>query len=322
MRKGIQILRARIGLVSNNPYLIDDLQFYLMNTDFREVKEIDFSTEMDSYIYINDEKGIPLRVQINKDTISVNGGLLGLDERIKDRRYSLFGNLGLLPRYALYLLEAKYDIFSYHAAAIYDEKRALLFIIIGGPGSGKTCFLLNAIEKGLKIFSTELVHFKVAGRSSPIFYKGSLADNVRVGNLKYDYPKAQEMLKVNLPQVGDEWGTQAWAVDMKSFQTSFDELENPDVIIVFPHIEHKWDKTIKEEIENEEVLKKALFDNVSAKIGQSFVLYESLPISGLDSEESVEKRMENVEEFLDKGNIKRVVRITTGARDCLKEVIE
>lgn len=322
MRKGIRILKTRIGLVSNNPYLIDDSQFYLMDTDFREVKEIDFSTEMDSFIYINDEKGILPKVQITDERISVNGDLSGLNENIKDRRYGLFGNLGLLPRLALYLLETRYDIFSYHAAAIYDERKALFFIIIGGPGSGKTCFLLNAIEKGLKIFSTELVHFKIAGRGSPIFYKGPLADNIRVGNLKYDYPKAREMLKVDLPEIRDEWGTQVWDVDMSGFQTSFDELEDPAIIIVFPHVEHKWDKTIKGQIEDKRVLKKSLFDNISEKIGKSFVLYESLPMSGLDSEESVDRRMENVEGFVDKANIKKVVRITTGAGDYIMDLIE
>ncbi len=43
---------------------------------------------------------------------------------------------------------------------------------------------------------------------------GSLYDNIRLGNLIYDFPRANERLKVEIPPVADVWGHKI-AIDMR-----------------------------------------------------------------------------------------------------------
>jgi len=135
------------------------------------------------------------------------GNFLELEKEAKDSRFSLLGNEGLFFRFVLKIMESKFNIFSLHACSLFDEKTERFFIICGGAGSGKTAFISKGIEAGLKIFSTEMTHFDLWSAGKLKFYKGSLLDNIRIANLKYDYPNIYERLELNLPEAEDEWGT-------------------------------------------------------------------------------------------------------------------
>jgi len=315
VKKGIQVLKARIGLISNEPSLIEKNNFYLMETDFREIKEISFDGNFDAYLYIYDFPDMPAKIiRDGKDIIAL-GDFSKLHKEAKDLRYSLLGNEGLLYRYILNILEEKHNIYSFHSAVLFNEENEILYIIAGGAGSGKTVFLLNAIEKNLKIFSTEMGHFKIK-EGNVIFYKGSLFDNVRIENLKEDFPNASKVLGLDRISIKSNWGKVT--LDLRRFQTEFDEIKNPKIFLIFPHVEKERKEIIKKEIKDERDKIKFIFDNISQKPGETILLYEKIPIYGFDTETSLKKRIENVKDFLKYANLKGFFSLVGGIKNCFE----
>lgn len=322
-KKIIQICEANLKLVSNKKELLTFKKGVIadIETDFYKAKELRGpSTSVDAYFYIIDEDSQP-RVHISSDTIIAQGNLLELERKAKDIRFSLLGNEGLFYRFALKVLEDVHDIFSFHACSMFDEEKEQLYIICGGAGSGKTAFLLKGIEVGLKIFSTEMTHFKFQSTGKLRFYKGSLLDNIRVGNLKYDYPKAREMLNIDLPQVKDEWDAKI-VTDLSQFQVPSDHLNNPQIFLVFPHIEQEKRESIVNEIKDKKVISKRLYDNISSKIGETILLYEKIPVAGLDTPLSAKRRLQAVNKFTQYGKLQKAVNVIAGTKNCLKGVKE
>jgi len=323
VEKVIQICEVNIKLVSNKRELLVFKKGVIadIETDFYKAKEVRIpSTGVDAYFYIIDEDSEP-RVQVGSNVIIAQGNLLELEKKAKDLRWSLLGNEGLFYRFVLKILEDNHKIFSFHACSLFDEEKEQLYIICGGAGSGKTAFLLKGIEVGLKIFSTEMTHFKFQSSGKLTFYKGSLLDNVRVGNLKYDCPKACEMLKLELPQVKDGWGTKM-VVDFSQFQAPANYLDNPQIILVFPHIEQEKRESIVNEVKNKRVISKCIYDNISSKIGETILLYEEVPVDGLDTPSSAKRRFQAIHKFTQYRKLQKALNVIAGTRNCLKGVRE
>lgn len=320
--EGVKVLKTSIGLIANISNLIDPSRFYLLETNFNQVEEIEFTESMDSYFYLFNQEGINPSVQLEGNRVAITGDISRVEEDVSDRRYTLFGNLGLFSRYVLCLLESKYDIYNPHSAGLYDPKSEEFILVSGGAGSGKTCFLLRAIEEGMEIFNTEFAHVEIKPDSPPVFYKGALRDNIRVGNLKYDYPEAKERLGIELPQVEDEWGEQMWNVDLSEFQTDFDRIEDPKLKVVFPHIERNWEGVLKQKLSDTTKLKKNLFDNISEKVALPFILGDEIALPGLNFDSNDQRRFKALDHFVKQANIQKAISLTGGTSINLKEVIK
>lgn len=321
-RRGIRVIEAKIALISNNKELIykseyfsDKIQQSLL-TDFHSIKDIELDSVIDSEVYIIDQfKGGP-EIILSGDNVYAIGDFSRLEKEVLDRRYTLFGNTGFLYRYIIVCLEKYHDIYSFHASAIYDESNNELYIIVGGAGAGKTCYLLSAIEKGWKIFSTEMTHFRLEERGC-VFFKGSLFDNVRVGNFIFDYPSSAKILGLKLPDVKDIWGTKI-AVDMKGVQVEEDELKNPKIRIIYPKVEAGRDRAIITDISQRKRLIRILFENATEKSGTTVLLYETLPMPSLDSFDLMIKRVKTMEKFIDSMDIISAENILCGPKNCLE----
>ena len=189
---GIQILKATVGIRSNAKALLptfpQTIEVKSLLTDFAKMVEIPCSGELDGHIVLENKPAGPATFEFSKHKALFHGPLLELEDSASDLRFSLWGNQGFLYRFILFLLEEKHRIYSLHACGLFDEKRNFLYVIVGGAGSGKTVYLLSGIAKGLKLFSTETVHFKIEGNEL-IWFKGSLVDNVRLGTLIQDFPQ-------------------------------------------------------------------------------------------------------------------------------------
>lgn len=316
-RKAINILGVKIGLESNNLRLLPHLplrpEYESLLTDFHRVEEIEPSKGIDATVTMID-KDEPLSLDISPEKITITGPLELLIAETSDLRYSMFGNEGLLFRYTLCLLERNHNIFSFHACGLYDSAKEHLFVIPGAVGSGKTCLVLKGLELGLELFSVEMVHFKVESKGIT-FYKGALVDNIRIGNLKYSYPDISEKLKVKCPETEDEWGKKI-AVDLGKFQCGKSELFSPKLTILFPHIEEERARSQTIIERSERKVLRLLFENASQKIGETFLMYEKIPVSCLDNHNAGEKRLKNIRLFLERGRIDRIVSIVAGAQNC------
>ena len=323
-KKAIKILELSIGLLSNRRELLPELplkaEYESLLTDFHKVEELKFSGELDSYLIIIDEETMTPVINIFPDRIIASGSFLKLTSETDDLRFSLFGNEGLIFRYALMLIEEKYGIYSYHACSMYDERTERLFIVCGSAGSGKTCLILRGLELGLKLFSTEMTHFEVKDGKIH-FYKGSLVDNIRIGNLKYSYPDIHKQLDIELPKTTDEWGKKI-AVDLRKFETPFDEITNPEIVVLFPHIEEKRDKVhLSDMRDKNRVVFRLLFNNATEKIGEEVLLYESIPVAGLDSPVGRKRRLGAIKNFMEKGQLVKILKLVAGSQNCWDGVL-
>jgi hypothetical protein len=319
-KRAFRILKTSFGVVANRPELIPDMFFSVyfesLLTDFHTVEPVEYSDDLDFYITMQDEPDAPFEIKVEDEKISLAGPILQTTNEASDLRFTLFGNEGLLFRYVLAFLEKKYNTYSFHACSLYDEKNNHMYIAPGGAGSGKTCLILKGLELGLKIFSTEMTHFSF--ENGLTLYKGSLVDNIRVGNLKYSYPEAAKKLKFDLPETKDEWGKKI-PVDLQNEQTKFDSIDKTKITIILPHVEEGRDKCIATDVKNSKVAQKALFDNLSQKIAENVVLYDNTPINGFDKAELMKKRFSAAGRFLN--HVNRVTKLIAGSQNCWEGIL-
>jgi len=320
-KQALKISSATIGISSNNPELLlqlpQKIEVKSLLTDFHAVEEIPFSENLDGYIEIEDSE-TPLQYTRNNCTFKIKGPLSRLHQRASDLRYSLWGNQGLLYRFTLYLLEKKHRIYNLHACALYNQDDNSLYVIIGGAGSGKTVYLLSGLEKGLKLFSTETVHFQIKNSFSTWFI-GSLVDNIRYGTLIYDFP--QFFPKVAPPSQDKVWQEKI-ALDLSTYKTSFSKITDPnEIYLIFPRLEEGRKRLITNTVENENKAIKMLFDNISQKLSETFILYDSIPVRGFEEEETSYQRLKNLQHLIKLPNLSQIAIRLSNPKNCWENLI-
>ena len=289
-RLGVRVVEATVALRSNRasllPVLPPPLEVHSLLTDFHEVERIPYSSRADGIIRLLEAPGIPPRCRVSGTRALWEGPLSSLGRRASDPRFSLWGNLGFLYRFVHLLLEKKHRIANLHACALYEPSRHRLFVVIGGAGSGKTVYLLSGLERGLRLFSTETVHFRLEDRSVR-WFMGSLADNVRLGTLRRDFPRF-------LPDAegeprDDDWSRKI-AIDLSSYRSAEETLTDPDVVLLFPRVEEGFGTFILRPLLDGRAVAQYLFSNASEKLSQTTILYDRIPVPGFDSADLAEKR--------------------------------
>jgi len=291
-KTGVRILQATVGLESSSRALL--IRFPLkievpsLLTDFRTVVEIPFSEKLDGRLVLENEPSGRAEYVLSGRKAVFRGPLLRLEKKTSDIRYSLWGNQGFLYRFFLYLLELRHRIFSFHACGLYDEGNHRLFVVAGGAGSGKTVYLLSGIARGLKLFSTETVHFRFE-RKGLTWFKGSLVDNIRLGTLVRDFP--QFCPSEIAGKSKDEIWQKKIALDLAAFESQPDVIVEPRLVLIFPRIEEGRRGFIAGRLEDKRKAAKSVFDNLSQKIAESVVLYDQLPVPGFDDGPLAEARL-------------------------------
>jgi hypothetical protein len=321
-RRAVQVLHARLGLVSNNGALIRSPEYFTARlqqsllTDYHAIQEIPYTGDLDAEIFILDEKDAAPRLLLGEDRVVAVGDFTALEARTPDKRYTLFGNLGFLYRYIIYVLEKHHQTYTFHASAMLDDATGELWLIPGAAGAGKTCFLLAGLARDFTVFSTEMTHVRLTDGGTR-FFKGSLFDNVRVGNLTHDFPEAAARLGVTLPAVSDVWATKI-ALDLAPVQAARDILENPPLRIVHPKVESGRATALVTPIEPRERLVRLLFDSATEKHGQTVLLYECLPVPALDEPELARRRLEAIRALVKRAEIRSARATLCGPKNCLE----
>ncbi len=320
-KAGIKILEVKIGIESNKEELL--FRFPLKTevksllTDFKDVESIPYSADLDGYISIEESMEDP-SFEFSRGKFRFRGPFLKLTREASDLRFSLWGNQGFLYRYALYLLERKHRIYNFHACALYQEKKDQMFVVIGGAGSGKTVYLLNGLAKGLKLFSTETVHFRIE-KDAVSWFMGSLVDNVRLGTLMYNFP--QFLPKIETQEAGEEWQKKI-ALDLSPYKTDFEELKTPrSVVILFPRIEEGRKGFLLNLIEDRRKAAKALFDNISQKIAENVILYDKIPVLGFDEKQMALARLKYASQLVHHKTITKIASVHSNPDDCWGDLL-
>jgi hypothetical protein len=299
--RGLRILGITYGIGSNNGDLVLAPEFFEPGeiqsqiTNWSAIEHIPYGPGLDATCHFLDDPALPFEVEVGERELFVQGDLSRLDREVHDRRWSLLGNIGLFFRYALTVQE-RHGITSFHASAIYKPEEDELLVVVGKAGAGKTVYLLEALARGYQIFSTEMTYFRLV-EEGVVFYRGALMDNIRVGNFVYDFPEAAERLELELPQVKDPWAAKI-SVNLEGATTERAELTNPRLSFVFPRIEAGRDHAIVSDVGRPRTLTRLLFDSASEKIGATVLLYEELPVTGLDSPALAHARWEAVSQLV------------------------
>ena len=319
-QQAIRILKVNWGVFTNNQSLLCELPaqpaYESLLTDFHRVEQTTLDQPLHGHLVIIDQPDVPPSIHNVADATLAVGPFAQITSQTRDLRYTFFGNEGLVFRRTLELLEDHHDIFSFHACAMFEPKTNTLFVICGSAGSGKSCFLLKGLQLGMQLFSVEMVHFAISDNKL-VFHKGALVDNIRIGNLKYNYPFILKKLDLQLPPAQDEWGKKI-AVDLTAFQVVPDELVDPNVVIILPRVEEGRQQHFCQEQTDHRKVARPLFENAGEKIGQSMLLYETIPFVALDTPQAAQKRLQAITALLAHKQVANVLSIVSGPNDCWK----
>jgi hypothetical protein len=320
-RQGLRILKASIGVVSNRKSLLLSfplpLEVKSLLTDFKEVESIPYPADPDGRISIYEMPAVKPCCRISGQRAVFRGPFISLTRRSSDLRYSFWGNQGFLYRFALYLLEKNHRVYSLHACGLFQAEKNRLYVIAGGAGSGKTVYLLSGLEKGLRLFSTETVHFTLAGRRV-VWFMGSLVDNVRMETLRRHFPRFMPSA-LSLSSVA-RWKEKI-ALDLSAYKCSLGTLENPDVVILFPRIGEGRDSFSLSPIDNPARAAQALFNNISEKLAETVVLYDRIPVPGLDSSDLAGARLRAAERLARSKRTRLVASVLSSPSRCWGDLL-
>jgi hypothetical protein len=322
-KRAVSIAQARIGIVSNNEKLVTEPRYFegqileSLLTNIHSIQPIPYTNDLDAYFVALDDPNIQPQVKVTEKVLLATGDFSRYERECSDNRYSLFGNLGLFFKYLLVTLERYHHVYSFHASSMFSPSRNTLLLVVGGPGAGKTVFLLKGLEDDWQIFSTEMTHFKFTDQGY-VFYMGSLFDNIRLGTLIYDFPEANKRLKVEIPDVPDVWGHKI-AIDMRHIAGQ-PHYVNPRVTIVDAKIESGRDTPIIKTITRKEKVVKLLFDNATEKFGSPVVLYDRIPVESLDTPELMNKRLQVMVRFAEEVKFNEVKSCLAGAKNCMEGI--
>lgn len=317
----LEILKTRLLLQTNEPALLPTipppLEVPSLLTAFHKIillHSAPAQLPVEGTIEISENPSLShLEFQRRNDNLFLQGPFLHLGQKCTDRRYTLWGNLGLLYRFTLYLLEKKHQIYSLHACSLYDKEKNQLLIVAGGAGSGKTVFLLSGLAQGLQLFSTETTHYQLQ-ENKVVWFKGSLIDNVRLTTLEKYFP-------FFLPSPSGLPASSAYkskvALDLSSFQTPFDEVVDLNrVIFIFPHVEEGWPQRKEAPLTNSLEVARRLYANISSKLAESIILYDSLPVVGWEESDLARQRWASLKSLLTTSLAITSLNILSSPADC------
>jgi len=177
---------------------------------------------------------------------------------------------------------------------LFDRPKNRLYVIAGGAGSGKTVYLLSGVENGLELFSTESVHFTFVGGHF-IWFMGSLVDNVRVETLRLHFP---HFLSPSLSMSPDIPWLGKVALDLSPYRCREEILCDPEIVILLPRIEEGRRSFELNPLESPSRAVHALFDNIGEKLAETVLLYDILPVPGLDTANLATARRQAVEKLV------------------------
>jgi hypothetical protein len=138
-----------------------------------------------------------------------------------------------------------------------------------------------------------------------------------VGTLLEDFPEAASTIGLELPRVDDVWATKI-AVDLTHVATAEDVLVNPRLEVLFPRVERGCGDALITPVKDPRVVARLLYENLSEKIAQSFLLYDQIPVGSFDSPERALRRGEFVSALVP--YVCRACRVLTGPRQCIQAI--
>jgi len=332
----LRIVLARIGVTCNNKAMLSVRMTRYFDRAVQEARPVLWSflsalpgaedvststdggaqTDVDAWLHVLDTPAAPPAAVITPEHALLIGDFSTWEQTVADRRYTLFGNAGFLSKYSYATLERCHGVLSFHAVSMYDEKGDELYIVVGGPGAGKTVTMLEGtLRRGLRVFATEMTHVNFAEQDAgPVFYKGSMYDNVRMQNL-LDFPEAGTRLAI--PDATEKASDAKVCLSFAPLATSRDRLVNPKVSFLFPRIEGERTTTVAKELDERE-LARALYENASEMILRPRAYYDNrLAVGAISYPGATRQRLELCQRLAREARVTRALSILAGPKDSM-----
>jgi hypothetical protein len=169
----------------------------------------------------------------------------------------------------------------------------------------------------MRVFATEMTHVNFTA-DGPVFYKGSMFDNVRMQNLA-DFPEASGVLRI--PSVDGRAKDPKLCLSFTPLEAQQDRLVNPRVSLLFPRIEGERTTAISSEIKNQDDLVRQLYENASEMILRPRLYYGCLAVGGPEFPGASQRRVELCKRLLRECRITMARSILAGPRDSMAGVV-
>ena len=250
------------------------------------------------YVY-QDSSMEDLEFFFEGDEYFLAGPVLERDKTAPDRRYTIYSTGGLLTRLMPGTLE-KQGFSCLHATSVYNPEKNHMMVFVGGPGAGKTILMLEStLRRGYRLMTTEYTHFRTVGNDVS-FYTGSVFDNVRAGNLLYNYTEYEKIwgkeIMNTIPAGKDPWNAKV-SLDMTPLLPDTSVVTNPKVSLVFVKIEGHRDTPVVTEL-NKADTRFQLYLNAAELISRPRLFFGCLPVPSFDNIERAKNRLKIVDDML------------------------
>ncbi len=323
----VQIVDAIFNITTNAPWLVTAEEYFgpydvqSLLTNYYTVVELppDDPRAITANVMILDVPGMPLEIRVDPGQLWIAGDLTHLENAVYDRRYTIFGNMGLFFRYSLAALQRHHHMVSMHASSFYHPEKNELLIVGGSTGAGKSVYLFEGLKEGYQVFTAEMTLFTI-DEGGISFYKGALHDNVWTNSIKGEYADIiQNRLGVTHLEQRQKFLAKA-VVDLTPVATADDVIRNPKTLMLLSRVEQ--DRTTCSVTPIKESLSAAakVFECASEKMQPGYVLYERYAAPTVDSAELQAERLQLCRMFVEGTWMREVRKVVAGPTTCMQAI--
>lgn len=324
-QRKVQIIEGVFQLHTNAPWLIHAEEYFgtqdvqSLLTNYYTVLEAPAESTPDAHVTILDLPDQPLQIEVTPRHLWLSGDFTALERAMLDRRYSLFGNMGLFFRYSLAALQRFHGIVSMHASSFYHPERNELLIVGGGSGAGKSVYLFEGLRRGYQVFTAEMTFFRIDG-AGVHFYKGALHDNVWTGSIQGEFADViREKLGVQHLEQRQNFLAKA-VIDLTPAATAQDVISNPKVLLLLSRLEQDRPTCTVTPITDVRTAACRVYEVASEKLQSGYVLYERYAAPNVDDAELQAQRFELCLQFVRGAWLRGVRKVVAGNRNCMEAV--
>jgi hypothetical protein len=326
-KRRLQIVEGIFEIQTNAAWLATAEEYFgphdvqSLLTNYYTVQEVanDDPRPNTASIILLDVAGMALRVQAEPDLLWIAGDLSALERTVKDRRYTIFGNLGLFFRYTLAALERQHGIISMHASSFYQPEQNRLLVVGGGSGAGKSVYLFEGLKEGYQVFTAEMTFFKISGQNIQL-YKGALHDNVWTGSIEGEYAQIIRE-KLGVQQLAARQNFLAKAViDLSPVATEADVLHNPEILMLLSRIEQDRMVCTASPITDPLSAAAKVYEVASEKVSGGYILYERHAPPSVDDVGLQQRRLVACQQFVSGPWMRQVRKVVAGPSNCMEAV--
>lgn len=275
------------------------------------------SAPVHATLYVYQDSDMPdLEFFWEEDEYFLAGPVLERDRTAPDRRYTVYSTGGILTRIMPGILE-KEGFSCLHATSVYSPEKNHMMVFVGGPGAGKTILMLEStLRRGFRLMTTEYTHFRTT-KDGVEFYIGSVFDNVRAGNLLYNYTEYEKIwgkkIMDTLPAGVDPWNAKV-SLDMTPLLPDSGVIRNPRVSLVFVKIEGQRDTAVVTRLDRD-AARFQLYLNAAELISRPRLFFGCMPVPSLDTTERAWNRLKIVDDMLNTAELVECTSLFAGVNN-------